>query len=147
MINFLCIAKYFRQGFDRLDLSNAPGRLPGFPNDCCQWAARMIGHYLKYECQLDPVHVCASRRPPHAAGGHEWIEIDDTIIDITPDQFPDQSQSFIVSNNSIWHQSWQIGSKEKLIFPITRYDTSGHQIKISELYEHIAKTVRENCSA
>lgn len=144
MVDFNCVGKIFRQAFDNADLSSAPGFLPRFPDGCCAWAARMIGHFLKYECKLQPIHVCASSASaPGREGGHEWIEINDTIIDITSDQFPRQSQKVIVSKNSSWHQEWQVNTREG-IHPITDFDRI-FKIKPSQIYEDIVGNVRKIC--
>jgi len=101
MVDLFCLAKACRDAFDNADLSSAPGFLPQFPTGCCAWAARMIGYYLTEKYKLKPFHVCASRSTPDGPDiGHEWVEINGTIIDITADQFQDQSQPVIVSENS-----------------------------------------------
>lgn len=149
MIDLFCLASACREVFDRTDLSFAPGFLPKFPTGCCGWACRMIGYYLKTEYNLEPLHVCASRSIPDGPDiGHEWIELTGTIIDITADQFNDQSLPVIVSESSIWHQSWQINTKEEvLLLPMSEYDNSlerEDQI-ISNIYENFIQNVSKNC--
>ena len=149
MVDLICLAKACRDAFDRTDLSSAPGFLPKFPDSCCGWACRMIGYYLKNEHEFEPYHVCASRRAPNSPDiGHEWIELTGTIIDITADQFSDQSIPVIVSNNSEWHQKWQINTKEEVhLIPMSEYDNllrTKDRI-ISKIYEKFIQNVNMNC--
>jgi hypothetical protein len=147
MIDLFCIAKTCRDAFDKADLSSAPGYLPKFPNACCGWACRLIGYYLKKELKFEPLHVCASRGVPGAPDiGHEWIELNGTIIDITADQFSDQSQAVIVTNNSTWHQSWQVNTKEEVpLSPMSEYDESLNREDkiISTIYETFATSANK----
>ena len=109
----------------------------------------MIGYYLKTEYKVEPFHVCASRRTHEGPDvGHEWIELTGTIIDITADQFPDQSLPVIVSESSIWHQSWQINTRENvLLFSMSEYDRyiGREDHPISKIYEKFIRNVNKNC--
>jgi len=79
------IATKFRSAFDTIDLTNAPGFLPNFPKGCCGWATCFIGNYLQLVRAQSPLHILA--RHPGKGYGHEWIEIEGVILDITLDQF------------------------------------------------------------
>ena len=140
-----CIANEFRNAFEKENLSNAPGFLSGFPNGCCGWGVRVIGHYLKYECGLQPFHVCGSR-DCDGYEEHEWIKIDGYIIDITSDQYPENQLRVIVSDNSAWHKQWQETKTEKIV-DITTFDSVSDvgEKKASEVYEALATYVRNKC--
>lgn len=145
-MNLICIATEFRNAFEKADLSNAPGFLSGFPNGCCGWGVRIIGHYLKYECGLQPLHMCGSR-DCDGFEEHEWIQVNNYVIDITADQYPESQPKVIVSDSSEWHMQWK-ETKAGDIVEIATFDivSSAGEKKASEIYEVLADHVRKKCS-
>jgi hypothetical protein len=146
MIDLVCVANSIRYAFDNTDLSDAPGFLPGFPSGCCGWVSWIIGHYLRFECNFDPVHVCGGRSATDGYENHEWIEIDGMIVDITSDQYHDNQEPVIVSKNSEWHKQWEIEVRSS-VREITSYDLNSitGKRKASEIYEQLAVIVRDKC--
>lgn len=78
--------RVFRNAFDAVDLSDAPGvALRHFPNGCCGWASLFIGRYLASR-GIVSIRVNATKGRKHSLS-HEWIEVDGIVLDITLDQF------------------------------------------------------------
>lgn len=136
------IACSFREAIERIDLSDAPGALPDFPEGCCTWATLFLGNYLKLECRYKPKRILSATR----GGGinHEWIILDKINIDIVADQFSDSPSAVIVSENSTWHKQWK-GGKIAEIHPVSKYEAVAlrGQTKPSKLYEMIVSEVRK----
>ena len=141
------LAKAFRKAFDDYDLSHSPGFLPNFPSGCCSWASLFIGHYLKSEFSLSPKRIISAR---HTNGGqHEWLMLNDVIIDITADQFDDAPSPVIVETSSEWHARFQGGEIIDLR-PVSDYDNEMIYLdkqKPSDVYGMIVTKVREILNA
>lgn len=107
---------------------------------------RIIGHYLKHECGLNPVHVCGSREC-EGFEEHEWLRVNDYVIDVTADQYPENQPKVIVSLYSEWHQQWK-ETKTAEVLSISIFDPAGgpSEKKASEVYEVLADYVRKRCS-
>jgi hypothetical protein len=147
MVDLLCIAKAFRRAIENSDLTGAPGFLRDFPEGCCGWGTWFVGHYLKYECNMEPERVFGGRSSVGEYEEHEWLELDHVIIDITSDQFPGESQPpVVVSSTSDWHSEWE-ETKRDQVLEISSYDTSCHisNQKPSELYAQLSAYVRSKC--
>lgn len=148
------LATYFRKAFEDIDLSNAPGFLPNFPDGCCFWTAKFIGQYLVDEHKLSPQHVHATCHPDHDGDGHEWIVVENIIIDITADQFNKNEAQFskiIVCdvNSSKWHNEWKNISKDSLFNGFLKHDkiaTDSDKTKCTVIYNMICETVRFNAN-
>lgn len=137
------IAVAFRRSFETVDLSNAPGFLPSFPDGCCNWASWMIGHFLKYEQQMEPFEVIGGRSSSDGYEEHSWLVLDDIIIDITSDEFPDSNEAVIVGTRSEWHKGWEIVQTNP-VKKISCYDAQlpSGPMRPSEVYELIVAEAR-----
>ncbi|WP_156176652.1 hypothetical protein [Kiloniella spongiae] len=137
------IAKAFRVSFMETDLSDAVGSLPHFPEGCCNWSSYIIGHYLKYKKGLNPREIIGERFYPDDSLEHSWLLVDDIIIDITSDQFPDSNAATLVSYSSSWHDKWKIVA-DYPIYKIHTKDIENNTTKMnaSQAYEEIIKHLR-----
>ena len=145
---FQNVATAFRHSFETVDLSSAPGFLPKFPEGCCNWASWMIGHYLKFEQQLDPFEAIGERSAPDGLENHSWLTISDVVVDITSDEFFDSSEAVIVSRFSRWHEAWKV-VKTMPIRRIDYYDDPhrGRSMLPSDCYDVVAAHARRLLSA
>lgn len=137
------IASNFRNAFDKIDLSDAPGILSKFPNGCCNWTARLLGHFFQYDKNQFVKEIDARRNKNGCYQSHSWLLIHNTIIDITADQFKDCNEKVIVSENSTWHKEWEV-LQEHPIIDIKLYDasiTQRNKLKPSTLYKILLKEV------
>ena len=121
------LAMHFRKAFEDIDLNKTAGFLPSFPDGCCPWASRFIGQFLLDEYKLSPQHVYAQCHPDENGSGHEWIEVENIIVDITADQFNEdgsQLPKVIVCtvNSSKWHNRWENISKDSSFDGFLKYD-------------------------
>jgi hypothetical protein len=104
------LASAFRDAFDATDLSHAPGFLPRFPNGCCGWAAIFIGNYLREVIAESALHVMARHASQNY--GHEWIEVQNGVIDITLDQFDSNLPSAYGGPALPFHEGLNVHSKD-----------------------------------
>ncbi len=139
------VALAFRRGFMNADLSNAPGALPHFPDGCCNWGSYMMGHFLKYEQRLKPFEVIGERFAPDGTDQHSWLRVDEIIVDITSDEFPDSEAPVIVGLSSEWHKNWEVVQTNP-IQKIQTFDRIGGRgtIRVSEIYELVAAEARQS---
>lgn len=92
--------------------------MASFPNGCCKVSSQLLARYLVEQRVIPREHILFSvngcRMPINKQWTgddeygnenqtHAWLETGDTIVDITADQFPDQSQKVIVTSNRLWH--------------------------------------------
>ncbi len=139
----LKLAHEFRQAFETVDLSRAPGLLPHFPHGCCMWATIFIGNFLQDEYGLSAQHVGADHRRIDG-NNHEWVMVNGISIDITADQYLDAPSGIIVESNSQWHKGWPV-SEVKDVKSIYEYDhiVSQRNQLPSEIYSVIKLRVRD----
>jgi hypothetical protein len=97
------LASRFRSGILRCNrLSLSLPTLRDFPRGACGDASLLLGKYLQVQrCGL--AHYVLGER---AGLPHAWLQLHGFIVDITADQFEDQSASVIVSTDSSWHRSF-----------------------------------------
>jgi len=72
-----------------------------FPRGACGPAAELLGRYLVEAIGLDAQYVAAKRSDEWT---HAWIVVNETIVDITADQFGEKP--VIVTQESAWHDEW-----------------------------------------
>lgn len=88
-----------------------------FPLDCCKASSFMFGEYLSLtEGAEDLRYVWGCGR----AETHGWLEYRNLIVDITPDQFPDQHERIIVApvGTSPWHSTF--ANQQSTLFSLKR---------------------------
>lgn len=140
-VDFVRIGHAFRQAFEQVDLSDAPGSLPHFPNGCCSWATWMVGHYLKYECNLSPIEIQGNRDGAAGVEPHAWLSVDGVIVDITCDQFNDCAHVILGVGASHWHSRWSVTRTDE-IRPISSHDRiSLRGVCPSDIYKRIKSHV------
>lgn len=144
---FEITAGLFRQGFEQMDLSNAPGFFPSFPEGCCSWATWTMGHYFKFEMNLDPIELIGRRTDATGSGSHSWLKVNGLHIDITSDQFADSNAPVIVTESSIWHRTWtEIQTDEIREIDIHDGAATSSQLKPSEIYNELSSYVSNHLS-
>lgn len=83
------------------------GGVSCFPENWCDRTSRILTRYLNdvgYE-QAVRINSCSIR----GGGGHEWVLVDDIIIDITADQFEairPRPLPVIVTTDHSWHNQY-----------------------------------------
>lgn len=83
-----------------------------FPVGWCQDTSRVFGKLLEERGEFG-FKLIFGRRDPHMMPSHVWLERDGLVIDITADQFRQDSQPpVIVTTNSPWHDAWYRTTEE-----------------------------------
>ena len=78
-------------------------RLNNFPDLSCSEVTQFLGHYLLFDNGITPLKQCMGNYKP-TWGFHIWLQHNDILIDITADQFEDNNDKVIVTNNSTFHK-------------------------------------------
>jgi hypothetical protein len=80
--------------------------MANFPRNSCDHASALLGRYLQ-EHGFDVVYINNGCRDGNSwKNSHAWLEIGDMIIDITADQFSDQTERVIVTTDHTWHSAF-----------------------------------------
>lgn len=100
------LVENFRLAIKLTDKSKLTGSCVNFPNGSCDDASILLARYLSEKGNFDIKLV---------KGGfdnktHNWLEVDDFIVDITAKQF-NFIDKYIVSSNSDWHNQLVVHSK------------------------------------
>lgn len=103
------IVTQYREALDTV-VSDAgkelPGNLSSFPNDCCHHASKMLLLFFS-DMRIFDFEMYSGRVPGRKVNHdeHVWLQRGDLIVDITTDQFEDESlPSVIVTENSNFHK-------------------------------------------
>ena len=78
-----------------------------FPSGACGDAVLVLGTHLKdlgfgeFQYMLGDY----GNKNENFWSSHAWLQLDDLVIDITADQFPDIEEKIIVSDKSEWHRN------------------------------------------
>jgi hypothetical protein len=96
-------ASQFRAAILATDPSTNPlVTLQHFPHGACADASLLLAKFLQVrECGLSLFMLGRRSRQCHA-----WLQLQHLVVDITADQFHDQSAAVIVSSNSSWHETF-----------------------------------------
>ncbi|MDO6745913.1 hypothetical protein [Gilvimarinus sp. 1_MG-2023] len=79
-----------------------------FPSGSCGSSTEIIGTYLKQNGFGDFQYIEGSTKK---IGSHVWAQQGDLIVDITANQFPEISNSIIVTTYSEWHNKFRVNSR------------------------------------
>ncbi|MFA0570812.1 hypothetical protein [Vibrio gallaecicus] len=112
------ISKQFRMKLEGLPTKERPLEIMTFPSGACELSSVLLANLLvKYGYKvlvvrgkrsvIDEAYSCEVYKEV----GHTWLEVDGKIIDITADQFVDCEEAVIVSERTIFHDSFEIISK------------------------------------
>lgn len=118
------LAKLFRRALDQLDWQRMPMGFHDFPLGTCGDISDILANYLQSRGIEEIEYVCGIFPDGKT---HAWLEVFGYIVDITADQFPDVSQSVIVTTVSPWHEQLTVKKRRKAGF-IVRSDQpiTGH---------------------
>jgi hypothetical protein len=92
----------FREAIVRSDKDKLPVTLYNFPEGACGDASILLGEYLHSMGCGSFQYVVGWRNEQ----SHAWIEVEDLIIDITSDQFPEKEEPVIVTTDKSWHNQF-----------------------------------------
>jgi hypothetical protein len=107
MDSLLREAKLFRAALEATAFDGQDGNLKIFPRQCCDHASTLFGMYLIQSGYGPSKKVVAERRDAGLCR-HVWLLYQGMIVDLTGDQFQDESQpKVIVTRNSEWHEAWE----------------------------------------
>lgn len=135
-MNYAQFAVNLRRAIVKAVNDDAPGFLQQFPSGCCGWAAIFAGSILRARFDKAPLHVFG--RDYSKLRGHEWIEVDGTVIDVTLDQFGDQYPQAYAGEPLSIHRELTVVEKRSPI-AIETIETEG--VMIQEYYDQIQASV------
>lgn len=108
------LAYGFRKAILQCEQSQLPITLQTFPNGSCGDASLLLGKYLLNNGYSNVRYIAGWK----ATKSHAWLLVDDFIVDITADQFPEITESVIVEDESLWHQQFEIDTDHAADFEL-----------------------------
>lgn len=109
--NISLLAKKFREAIDqaaadkqfnwKYDLYHMD-RMSKFPEDCCDDTCDLLWHYLFSQHSMVLQQVSCNYGEGNAR--HNWLEMDDIIIDLTGDQFVGRPSVFVGKDDGFYAQ-------------------------------------------
>jgi hypothetical protein len=97
------LSRAFREAIENCDKSKLPCSFAKFPKGSCGDVAPLLGKFLIDHGLGESTYMLGKR----GKWSHAWLQFDNLIVDITADQFDDQSKSVIVTTNSEWHDQFK----------------------------------------
>jgi hypothetical protein len=99
----------FRRAFEKCDPNRLPDTLKQFPRGACGDAVLLLAEFLGEQGIgiRTFTYVCGERQGARIREFHTWLEIDGVIVDITADQFPEITETVIVTRHSAWHRTFK----------------------------------------
>lgn len=99
--------------------SYKPERMNNFPYDCCDDTADLFTHYLFHKFGIDSIRVDGQYYDKdYGYCYHSWQETDGWIVDLTGDQF-DNDSSVLIKTNEVYvgkmdnfHRQFKIARSE-----------------------------------
>jgi len=102
------LATEFRRMIENSDWSKLTMEFEYFPFGSCGDASILLAQYLLDEGFDTPTYVSAQLNLRERNPGHAWLELDGVIIDITADGFDPKAPEVIITENSEWHEMFEI---------------------------------------
>jgi hypothetical protein len=112
------LATEFRAAIERCPRSQLPITFTDFPLGSCGDAALLLAKYLERNGYTGFSYALGMRD----GGSHAWLTRDRFVVDITADQFEDQSRSVIVELESKWHESFSRKPEDQQPADFEKYD-------------------------
>lgn len=129
----------FRRALERVAPESKAVALGQFPRGSCGDVTDLLGTYLQEKHGFEFDYVVGESCRPEEQGGwfsHAWLQCDSLIIDITADQFPDVSESVIITRDSAWHRTFE---RRRLRVADFRRGGSCEMAELRKLYEKAAR--------
>lgn len=98
------LATEFRKAIERCPRERLPVAFTDFPRGACGDAAPLLAKFLERNGYSGFAYILGMR----GGGSHAWLSRGNLIVDITADQFEDQSHAVIVETESNWHTSFRV---------------------------------------
>ncbi len=103
----ILVAK-FRLAIEQTDKNKLTGSCINFPNGSCDDVSILLAKYLMENGFFDINLI----KGGFDNKSHNWLEVENYVVDITADQF-EFTESYIVASNSDWHNQLIIHSRIK----------------------------------
>jgi hypothetical protein len=110
------LATRFREAIESSDKKKLPIAFQNFPRGSCGDASLLLARLLERNGFDWFDYVLATRE----GKSHAWLQREDLIVDITADQFSDFNEKVVVTNDSQWHATFVVESKQRADFD--KYD-------------------------
>jgi hypothetical protein len=103
------IATAFRRAIESCDRASLPSSFNAFPLGSCDDAAALLGRYF-HEHGLEFLLVAGSRGSMARGtwNSHAWLSRDRMIVDITADQYPEITETVLVTEDQSWHSQFRL---------------------------------------
>lgn len=106
----------FRDALKECHKTGLPATFREFPKGSCGDACLLLAKWLEENGHTGFSYVCGLRN----GQSHAWLERHGIIVDLTADQFPEISDTVIVTRNQSWHNTFE--ERESYSADFERYD-------------------------
>jgi hypothetical protein len=131
----IALVTVFRAAIEKCDPKSLTVEFDDFPRGSCGDAALLLAKYLEQNNCGKFYYILGER----SGKSHAWLKQRNVIIDITADQFYDNSEAVIVTTDHSWHLSFK--GKAQGIADFENYDKNTVQ-KLSSAYQKILDVVK-----
>lgn len=97
------LARRFRRAIEQCDRKYLPIAFAEFPVGSCGDASLLLAKFLQQNGYAGFSYISRMRNDR----SHAWLQKNDLVVDITADQFDDQSMPVIVEMASAWHETFR----------------------------------------
>jgi len=113
-------------------------KFAAFPKSCCGHASILLALYLRENGFTDVQYVYNGSRGLKIDDSHAWLEVDGIVVDITADQFPDNANTVIVTEDHSWHSRFY--GQQRSSNPLELY---GEPENYRQAYDTVQKVLRQ----
>ena len=97
------LAAKFRFAILKVNPERLTITMRNFPVGSCGDASLLLAKFLQEKGYSGITYVCGWKNRQ----SHAWLEVDDVVIDITADQFRDDMEPVIVTQDRSWHSQFE----------------------------------------
>ena len=133
----IALATVFRAAIEKCDPKPLPEALENFPFGSCGDATLLLAKYLEQNNCGKFYYMLGER----SGKSHAWLQQGNIMVDITADQFHDNSEAVIVTTDHRWHLSFN--GKAEGIADFENYDKNT-VLRLSSAYKKILAVAKQN---
>ncbi len=112
--------KAFRAAVERYVAGEPHQQMKDFPEGRCKLTSLLLARHLAERGLGDSMLIANAARPASDGGldeTHAWLELDGLTIDLTADQFPNQSAIIVTAGESPFHRSFSGQTQSRYMRP------------------------------
>lgn len=137
------VALAFRKAIEASNLRRHARVMRRFPTGCCKHSSQLLARYLVTELHLPLVTFVHGERGGGDKGdpwqSHVWLRVNDHMVDITADQYPEVDAPILVHAGEGWHSSWD--RQRQLTYGEMMSFDRWEGLRFSRMYKRVLRTM------